>query len=193
MLEATMLVVDNSEWARNGDYSPNRLDAQNDAVTLLFNAKTQSNPENMVGLMTMAGKGWARNFIARLKGPGDTSRFAWACRRPEVLVTLSSDIGKILTALHQIKIGGSAAMSTAVQIAQVGTKLRSRRLPEISRRSCHVRAARIETPTKQEPKAKDYSLRRESDRRGRKGAGQAGQEAQKEQRCRGRCQLWRRS
>jgi 26S proteasome regulatory subunit N10 len=58
-LEATVLVVDNSEYARNGDYTPNRLDAQNDAVTLLFNAKTQSNPENMVGLMTMAGKGWA--------------------------------------------------------------------------------------------------------------------------------------
>jgi 26S proteasome regulatory subunit N10 len=65
MLEATILVVDNSEYARNGDYTPNRLDAQNDAVTLLFNAKTQSNPENMVGLMTMAGKGWARLCMLR--------------------------------------------------------------------------------------------------------------------------------
>ena len=41
---------------RNGDYSPSRLEAQNDAVTYLFNAKTQSNVENTVGLITMAGK-----------------------------------------------------------------------------------------------------------------------------------------
>jgi hypothetical protein len=48
--------IDNSEWMRNGDYTPTRLEAQNDAVTFLFNAKTQSNPENTVGLITMAGK-----------------------------------------------------------------------------------------------------------------------------------------
>jgi 26S proteasome regulatory subunit N10 len=48
--------MDNSEWMRNGDYVPTRFEAQNDAVTFLFNAKTQSNPENTVGLMTMAGK-----------------------------------------------------------------------------------------------------------------------------------------
>jgi 26S proteasome regulatory subunit N10 len=41
---------------RNGDYTPTRIEAQNDAVTMLFNAKTQSNPENTVGLMTAAGK-----------------------------------------------------------------------------------------------------------------------------------------
>ena len=41
---------------RNGDYTPSRLEAQSDAVTLLFNAKTQSNPENKVALMTMGGK-----------------------------------------------------------------------------------------------------------------------------------------
>jgi 26S proteasome regulatory subunit N10 len=41
---------------RNGDYTPTRLEAQNDAVNLIFSAKTQANPENTVGLMTMAGK-----------------------------------------------------------------------------------------------------------------------------------------
>lgn len=56
VLEATVIVIDNSEWMRNGDYAPTRLEAQNDAVTILFNAKTQSNPENTVGLLTMAGK-----------------------------------------------------------------------------------------------------------------------------------------
>ncbi len=49
----------------------------------------------------------------------DPGKSATRPARPEVLVTLSSDIGKILTALHQIKIGGSATVSTAIQIAQV--------------------------------------------------------------------------
>ncbi|KAJ3096949.1 hypothetical protein HDU97_005424 [Phlyctochytrium planicorne] len=92
--------LDNSEWMRNGDYTPTRMEAQNDAVTLLFNVKTQSNPENNVGLMTMAGKS------------------------PEVLVTLTSDIGKILTALHQVKISGKSNISTGVQIAQLVLKHR---------------------------------------------------------------------
>jgi hypothetical protein len=55
--------IDNSEWMRNGDYTPSRLEAQNDAVTFLFNAKTQSNPENTVGLISMAGK----RFIVHLQ------------------------------------------------------------------------------------------------------------------------------
>lgn len=48
--------LDNSEWMRNGDYTPTRMGAQNDAINLLFRIKTQSNPENTVGLMTLAGK-----------------------------------------------------------------------------------------------------------------------------------------
>ncbi|KAI9289487.1 hypothetical protein BC943DRAFT_333836 [Umbelopsis sp. AD052] len=68
VLEASMIVLDNSEWMRNGDYTPTRMGAQNDAVNLLFRIKTQSNPENTVGLMTLAGKS------------------------PEVLVTLTSDL-----------------------------------------------------------------------------------------------------
>ncbi|KAI8832577.1 hypothetical protein BJ741DRAFT_614065 [Chytriomyces cf. hyalinus JEL632] len=85
---------------RNGDFTPSRIEAQKDAVTLLFNAKTQSNPENTVGLMTMAGKG------------------------PEVLVTLTTEIGKILTALHKVHISQSPNMSTGVQIAQLALKHR---------------------------------------------------------------------
>ena len=58
-LEATMIIIDNSEYMRNGDYQPTRFDAQKDAVTTVFQAKVDSNPENLVGLMTMAGKGYA--------------------------------------------------------------------------------------------------------------------------------------
>ncbi|KAJ3180208.1 hypothetical protein HDU87_002085 [Geranomyces variabilis] len=100
VLEATIVVLDNSEWMRNGDYTPTRMEAQADATTFLFNAKTQTNPENTVGLMTMAGKS------------------------PEVLVTLTPDIGKILTALHHISISGSSNLSTGVQIAQLALKHR---------------------------------------------------------------------
>jgi len=53
--------LDNSEWMRNGDYTPSRIEAQSDATIFLFNAKTRSNPENTVGMMTMAGKRYAIN------------------------------------------------------------------------------------------------------------------------------------
>ncbi|KAF9422883.1 hypothetical protein BGZ94_008474 [Podila epigama] len=91
VLEASILV---------GDYTPTRLEAQADAVNLIFGAKTQSNPENTVSLMTMAGKS------------------------PKVLVTFTSDIGKILTALHAVSIGGKASFLTSVQIAQLALKHR---------------------------------------------------------------------
>ena len=83
---------------RNGDYTPTRLAAQNEAVNLIFSSKTQANRENTVGLMTMAGKS------------------------PEVLVTLTSDVGKILTALHGVKISNNINFMTSIQIAQVKEK-----------------------------------------------------------------------
>ncbi|KAF9430376.1 hypothetical protein BGZ76_000859 [Entomortierella beljakovae] len=100
VLEASILVLDNSEWMRNGDYTPTRLEAQADAVNLIFGAKTQSNPENTVSLMTMAGKS------------------------PKLLVTFTSDIGKILSALHTVNIGGKVSFTTSVQIAQLALKHR---------------------------------------------------------------------
>lgn len=36
-----MICIDNSEWMRNGDYSPTRFEAQKDAVSLICGAKTQ--------------------------------------------------------------------------------------------------------------------------------------------------------
>ncbi|CDS01993.1 probable 26S proteasome regulatory subunit Rpn10 [Sporisorium scitamineum] len=100
VLEATMLVLDNSEWMRNGDYTPTRWEAQADAVSMIFDAKTNSNPESEVGLMTMAGKS------------------------PEVLVTLTQDIGKILAALHRSKIVGNADLSTGINVASLALKHR---------------------------------------------------------------------
>lgn len=39
---------------RNGDFVPTRLQAQQDAVNLVCLSKTRSNPENNVGLLTLA-------------------------------------------------------------------------------------------------------------------------------------------
>lgn len=36
-----MICLDNSEWMRNGDFSPSRFQAQADAVNLICGAKTQ--------------------------------------------------------------------------------------------------------------------------------------------------------
>ncbi|KAJ7661590.1 hypothetical protein DFH06DRAFT_1192734 [Mycena polygramma] len=102
-LEATMMIIDNSEYMRNGDYQPTRFDAQSDAVTTVVQTKIDSNPENTVGIMTMAGKG------------------------PEVLVTHTKDIGQILQAIHTTssKIGGEIDIPTAIAIAQLALKHRS--------------------------------------------------------------------
>ncbi|EPQ59762.1 hypothetical protein GLOTRDRAFT_33689 [Gloeophyllum trabeum ATCC 11539] len=101
-LEATLMIIDNSEYMRNGDYQPTRFQAQSDAVTTIFQTKVDSNPESTVGLMTMAGKA------------------------PEVLVTHSRDIGQILQGTHKAssKIGGSADIPTALNVAQLALKHR---------------------------------------------------------------------
>ncbi|XP_043713380.1 26S proteasome non-ATPase regulatory subunit 4 homolog [Telopea speciosissima] len=100
VLEATMICIDNSEWMRNGDYSPARFQAQADAVNLICGAKTQSNPENTVGVLTMAGKG------------------------VRVLVTPTSDLGKILACMHGLEIGGEMNLAAGIQVAQLALKHR---------------------------------------------------------------------
>lgn len=117
VLEATMIVyeylpitlsishsslhsVDNSESSRNGDYVPSRWEAQADCVNLIFQYKTQSNPESSVGLMSMGGSG------------------------PEVLTTLTTNPGKILDGLHRTKIRGRSHLHTAIMVAQLALKHR---------------------------------------------------------------------
>jgi 26S proteasome regulatory subunit N10 len=64
-LEATMIVLDNSEYIRNGDYQYTRFGALADAVTTVFQTEIDSNPENTVGIMTMANKGCTRLIIEK--------------------------------------------------------------------------------------------------------------------------------
>eukprot|EP00802_Teleaulax_amphioxeia_P008497 Tamp_08506.p1 GENE.Tamp_08506~~Tamp_08506.p1 ORF type:complete len:411 (-),score=142.91 Tamp_08506:1086-2273(-) len=102
LLEATVICVDNSEWMRNGDYVPTRMDSQADAVNLICNTKT-TNPESAVGVMTMAS------------------------RSPEILVTPTPGdhaVNKILTALHGVKIEGENHFCSAIQVASLALKHR---------------------------------------------------------------------
>ncbi len=46
--------VDNSEWMRNGDFIPTRLQAQQDAVNAVCHMKMRQNQENSVGLLSLA-------------------------------------------------------------------------------------------------------------------------------------------
>jgi 26S proteasome regulatory subunit N10 len=87
--------VDNSEASRNGDYVPSRWEAQQDAVNLIFSAKTGANPESSVGLMSMGGS------------------------TPEILTTLTTDIGKVLDGLHRTKIRGDSHFVTGINVAAV--------------------------------------------------------------------------
>lgn len=100
VLEATVVCVDNSEWMRNGDYAPSRFQAQVDAINLICGAKTQSNPENTVGVLTMGGKG------------------------VRVLVTPTADLGKILSTMHGLEVSGDTNLLSGLQVAQLALKHR---------------------------------------------------------------------
>lgn len=55
--------VDNSDYMRNGDYLPTRLQAQQDAVNLVCHAKTRQHPENNIGLVTLGGSVLSLKFF----------------------------------------------------------------------------------------------------------------------------------
>jgi len=96
-LESCMILLDNSEYMRNGDYIPTRLEAQQDAANLLVGAKTQSHPESTVGVSA-----------------GTT-----------LLVSPTDDVGKILNALHGLSMRSEQPDVTAsVQVASLALKHR---------------------------------------------------------------------
>ncbi|XP_054637569.1 26S proteasome non-ATPase regulatory subunit 4-like [Dunckerocampus dactyliophorus] len=99
VLESTMVCVDNSEYMRNGDFLPTRLQAQQDAVNIVCHSKTRSNPENNVGLITMANN----------------------C---EVLTTLTPDTGRILSKLHAVQPRGNISFCTGIRVAHLALKHR---------------------------------------------------------------------
>ncbi|ETO32601.1 hypothetical protein RFI_04518 [Reticulomyxa filosa] len=92
---------DCTEWMRNGDFTPNRFDAQKDAVGVICQTKIDQHPENTVGIIAM-GKD----------------------QKAEVLVNCSRETGRVLAAAHKMKIEGSADILVAIQTAQLALKHR---------------------------------------------------------------------
>lgn len=78
---------------------PTRLQAQQEAVGRVCNAKTRSNPENNVGLLTMSAN-------------------------PQVLTTLTSDVHRIQAKLQQVQPKGNIDFLTAIRIAHLTLKHR---------------------------------------------------------------------
>jgi len=92
-----MILLDNSEFMRNGDYIPTRLEAQQDAANLLVGAKTQSHPESTVGVS--AGT--------------------------ELLSSPTDNVGKILSALNGVPLNaGTIDIAASVQVASLALKHR---------------------------------------------------------------------
>ncbi|XP_037040016.1 26S proteasome non-ATPase regulatory subunit 4 [Bradysia coprophila] len=99
VLESTMICFDNSDYQRNGDYFPTRLNVQKDGINLIGLTKVRSNPENNVGLLTYAST-------------------------VEVLATLTSDVGRILSKMHLVQPKGNINIITGVRIAHLVLKHR---------------------------------------------------------------------
>ena len=95
-LESCMILLDNSQYMRNGDYLPSRLAAQQDAANLLVSHKTQSNPESTVGVIAMNGGCFTSGV--------------------ELLVSPTDDVGKLLGALHGIPIRGEGGLDSGVDV-----------------------------------------------------------------------------
>ncbi|XP_018649561.1 26s proteasome non-atpase regulatory subunit 4 (26s proteasomeregulatory subunit s5a) [Schistosoma mansoni] len=99
--EATIIAVDNSDYMRNGDFFPTRLQAQNDAVGLICQSKRQRNPENTIGLLSLANT--------------------------EVLCTLTNDVSKIYNRLHLVEPKGRIIFCSSIRIAHLALRHRQLR------------------------------------------------------------------
>ncbi|CAK8671390.1 unnamed protein product [Clavelina lepadiformis] len=98
VLESTVLCVDNSEFMRNGDYLPTRIQAQQDAANMVCRAKLRSNPENNVALVSMSDM--------------------------QVHVTLTADSGKLLSKLNMIQPKGQLKFLSGLRVAHLALKHR---------------------------------------------------------------------
>uniref|UniRef100_H2YRD3 VWFA domain-containing protein n=1 Tax=Ciona savignyi TaxID=51511 RepID=H2YRD3_CIOSA len=98
VLESTVLCIDNSEFMRNGDYLPTRIQAQQDAANMICRTKLRSNPENNVALLSMADA--------------------------QVHVTLTTDSGKLLSKLNTIQPKGDMKLLNGLRVAHLALKHR---------------------------------------------------------------------
>ena len=99
VLESAIICFDNSDYQRNGDHFPKRLNVQKHGVSFVCKSKLRSNLENDVGLMTIS------NTV-------------------EVLATMTSDVGRIFSKKHLIQPKGDIDLLTGIRIADLVLKHR---------------------------------------------------------------------
>lgn len=92
---ATMIVIDSSDFMRNGDYSPSRIMAVQDATNILCESLMQRNPENVLGFLTSGGQQCA------------------------VRETLTDDVERVTGSLASIAVGGGNNFGHGIQIAML--------------------------------------------------------------------------
>lgn len=97
-LESVVICIDNSEYMRNGDYLPTRIQAQQDAANLVCRTKLRANPENTAALMTLSDV--------------------------KVHVSLTPDSGKLLSKLHLVQPMGKIKFINSIRVAQLALKHR---------------------------------------------------------------------
>ena len=85
---------DNSEFMRNGDYIPTRLGAEVETVGMIAQAKCDANPENTVAIVASSG-------------------------RPNVVLTLTSDVARVFTNTDKIPIVGTIDFINSFHVATV--------------------------------------------------------------------------
>ena len=95
-LEAVMICLDNSEFSRNGDYAPTRLEAQTDAANVISGAKTQQHPENVVGVALMSGE---RGGV-------------------EIKLNPCTDIGRVLSVLASVQVSSGSESCDLIRTIQ---------------------------------------------------------------------------
>ena len=86
-LEATLILLDNSAYAINGDYEPTRWESQVDSASLLIQAKLEANQQSSVGVALMGAD------------------------QVQLLCTLTSDSIKASSYLFGVKCGGTLHFS----------------------------------------------------------------------------------
>ncbi|VWU52737.1 26S proteasome regulatory subunit RPN10, putative [Hepatocystis sp. ex Piliocolobus tephrosceles] len=98
--EATIICIDNSDYNRNEDILPNRFLSQIDCINVLCCNKTSMHYRNNIGVIMMAGD------------------------KIKVKVSLTNDIGLLLSCIHDIKMEGSCDVIRSLLIAQLALKHR---------------------------------------------------------------------
>lgn len=86
-LEATLIMMDNSASAINGDYEPTRWEGQVDCATLLIQAKLEANQQSSVGVGLIGGQ------------------------QVQILCTLTTDSVKVNSFLFGVKASGTLHFS----------------------------------------------------------------------------------